>query len=210
MLQYLAGMGLAVPEPLGIVVDRDTNPNAMYLLTQDRPDLISLNSHDWSTLQPDQVVNRVQPAIDTLTTLHGKLVFHGDATFNNLATGDKAGSIIVFDTEYAVSHADTVRNAVDGGVPRELVLSLSHDLYSIQESFDEFIFPNLPEGVRPITLEQKTEYAITHFFEPYRTALKASDSPHKELLERALDIVIASRRAGEVLLPDVEALRLKH
>lgn len=206
MFQYAADLGLATLQLVGVVVDRQTDPSVLYVLTEVRDELMPLGSHDWTNLQPEEVDTRVTPALDTLLQAHQLLLFHGDPDFRNIVEGDKQGSVSFVDLESAVSLRDALADlSEDQEVPIRLFQALSRDLSEIQESFKRYIFPNLPQDLQPQTDAERFEYVWAHFFRRYRDRLRDSESPHRLWLERAFEAVMARKREDAGLPPEDKA-----
>lgn len=196
MLEHVKALGLPTVDVAGVIVDRYTERPRIYVITRRRPELESLDELQWQGLQTADLADRLHPVVDTLSTLHGNLVFHGDPKFKNIGL-DEEGKPIIFDLE----HATSVRDLVDGMTAEneEEVLQLvadrmSTDFGHVTHSLNNIVYPNLPQDQCPQTPMEQFDFEVSHVLEPYQLRLMEGNSPYKVVLNRVYNRVLQQRR----------------
>ena len=197
LLKDLRARGLPAVEPIGLITHRwhDGGPS-VYLLVRMEPDLESLNSQDWTDIQPGELLERISPIPDTLAILHGEGIFNRELAFGNAGVGEEEGSRYIFDLESSVSMRAILDNlGSDDPIPAELLIMLRQEFTPPRQSLKEIVYPNLPADARPESPEDHFQMEYMLLYEPYEVALAASSSPYAPVLLRAYRTVLAQLRS---------------
>lgn len=201
MFQYMRGEGLPTLEMLGMVaigVAEGEAPRA-YGITRERRGITTLDNTEWKTMPQAERWNRLRPAIETLTTLHGNMLFHGDLEFKNVAFGEEDRptddlSICIVDTEESISLKDLVEPNKDVSRQRLWVAKkMSADFASLSISIAANMIE--PEQRERKEFEQELfEDMLEHVYGPYYLSIMRSDSPYKDVLMSAFEMVLEQKR----------------
>jgi tRNA A-37 threonylcarbamoyl transferase component Bud32 len=198
MTQRVREEGLTTLNPLGVIVDRWGDPPRMFIVTDLMQELSSLAAKNWHNLQPEDVANRMRQVVNTLAVMHTKGLVHGDPQFKNIGIGESEDQQIVYDLEDGVSIRDLLeQTGPDDPVPERLVRLLAEEFRRVRISMREFIYPNLPEGQRPVTAEDRFMFELNALFEPYHQALHETETPHRDVLDRVYRTILEKVRAGD-------------
>jgi hypothetical protein len=195
MLQHVHQLGFQTVKPLGLIMDRWAQPPRLFLITEYAGELSTMAAENWRGLRPEEVADRVKPAVDTVLSLHEKGAVHGDPQFKNIATGESSDSQILHDLEEARSITRLLEGVgPDDPVPPELVKLLRHDFWRMRLSMRKYVYPNLPADQQPQTVEERFMFELNVLFEPYHVGLSRSDTPHKNTLSRAYHALLEQTR----------------
>lgn len=185
MLQHAKECGLPTLNVLGIVVDNKATTPTTYVITRREDQIRSLDAMDWT----EQVKNARQhlgTAVQTMTALHSNAIFHRDLEFKNLSPLDEEGSFAVFDLEWAVSHRQTMEDVAKQEADIDSIArAIAFDMGTIRRSIDKLVYPNLTEGTRPQSPQEKFDYELNNLYEPYHKAILESGSVHTQVLDQA-------------------------
>jgi hypothetical protein len=196
LLEDLRGRNLPAMEPVGLIAHRWKGAEpSLYLLIKMEPDLESLNSQDWTHVQPAELRTRLKPITDTMIMLHEQGVFNRELAFGNAAVGGEEGSRYIFDLESSVSARAILETlGPDAPIPLELMIAMRQEFTPPRVSLKQFVYPNLPEDMRPKTPEELFQMEYELLYEPYEMALAKSNSPYKANLMRAYRNMIGDMR----------------
>jgi hypothetical protein len=185
MLQHAKDCGLPTLEVVGVIVDNEATTPTRYVITKREDQIRSLDAMDW-TEQAKDAPEHLGTAVKTMAALHGHAIFHRDLEFKNLSPLDEEGSFAVFDLEWAVSHQETMEGIAQKEDDIEpIAKAIAFDMGTVRRSLDKLVYPNLPEGSRPESPQEKFDYELNHLYEPYHTAILKSGSAHTKVLDQA-------------------------
>lgn len=197
MFQYLIDLNIPTFKPSGILT---TPSSGNYLMTHFEKPVATMDTVEWSELEPNEMWEQVDFAVKTMALLHGRMLFHGDLEFKNVGF-DERGDLIVVDPELMVSARDMAEIARDGTDEQEVLSaqirikqSMSNDFTSVCRSIEEFIIPSLPIHERPKNSASLFKQYARHLFRPYEQAIQDSDSEFKAQLLTAFEKVFQEHK----------------
>lgn len=196
LLDYARRIGLNCVEPMGVIVDRLAVQPKIYMLMHRKEGLESMDELNWRGITRADMADRLRPAVDMLSLMHGNLLFHGDPKFKNIGLGED-GQPIVFDLEHGASVRDLVANMdEENGIESmdHITNLLAKDFSHLRVSLQSQIYPNLPDYERPSSPLEEFEFELTHLYEPYHMKLMEGNSPHKDVLNQAYNRMVQERR----------------
>jgi len=103
MFQELGAVGLEHPVELGLLKDKSDR----YLITEFKPEMISLDSIDWKNIDKDTEEHTINRALSSLANLHSYGLAHGDASPRNISIQPNMNEDWFVDLEYGVGVENT-------------------------------------------------------------------------------------------------------
>lgn len=196
MFQYLQSIGIPTFRPYALL---RTNDN-IHFLTETQQNVDTMDTIEWKSLDLPERWVQMDYAIQTLALLHSNMLFHGDSEFKNIAFGD-LGDIVVVDPELMVSCIELAEMYLHGSDERirksafiRIKQCMGSDFSDLTNSIEDTFFRGLPDNERPGSKAALFKELKRHVYNPYRAALYESDSPYRQVLLDAFDVLLHERK----------------
>ncbi|HSW99339.1 MAG TPA: hypothetical protein VLF71_05915 [Candidatus Saccharimonadales bacterium] len=202
MLAHAKAVGLSTVDVVGAIVDRYSANPLVYVITRQKQGLESMDELRWRGITTAQMPDRLHPVVDTLVSMHTKLLFSGDPKFKNIGLGED-GSPIIFDLEHATSLRDLVEHMTPENqdeVMDRLTKRMMSEFAHVASSLDSIIYPNLPQGERPRTPLERFNFEFTHVLELYHMRILESGSRYRDVLNQAYGRMLEKQHSNALRL----------
>jgi hypothetical protein len=202
--QYLGSLALPTFRPAGLFVTENDNN---YLMTYFDGPVATMDTINWGEVPRHELWYELEPAIDTLTMLQRKALFHGDLYFRNIAFNER-GETVVVDPEHMVSAKDAFDTLEGVGLDqlddqqevalRSIVRLMQKDFADVETSIEQSVLRRLPKRERPRTSEERYRAYKEYLYEPYRSnLLKTQDTTGQTLLRAYSVMLMAKKTMGQ-------------
>lgn len=186
MYQRIQRLGIPTIDVNGVaLLEKPVQGLSGFVVSKFNPEITTMDTFNWREMPIEQRIERLMPAIDTITTLHGNLLFHGDAEFKNIAVKTALGSVVIVDTEWGCNLEDSADDVM------KVAQNMSHDLTSLSTSIDTFVLgPKSERLFGPKNDIERFDFLHACLFTPYYDVLLHSGSPHLGILSKAFQVVM--------------------
>jgi hypothetical protein len=202
--QYLGSLALPTFKPAALLV---TNNDYDFIMTHFDGPVATMDTVDWRQVPQHELWYELRPAIDTLTMLHSKALFHGDLRFRNIAFNERGETVIV-DPELMVSAKNAFSTLEGAGMDelddeqaralRDIVGLMRGDFSELEKSVEQSILRRVPKRQRPRTSEERYKAYKEHLYEPYRAELlKMGDTTGQTLLRAYSAMLMDKKRMAQ-------------
>lgn len=203
LYQYMGALGISSFKPFGFIRMKNGN---QHLLTKVRSSVKTIDATEWSLLTPEEMWETARAGVDTMLMMNKNMLFHGDLEFRNVAIGDFAEPVVV-DPEFTSSLLEVgnelllhMDNAKFAQVPEislcldAIARKMGVDFTALTASTKASIFPALPYAERPRNDAAIFKKLKHHYYDRYKEGLLDLDTPYRQILLRAFDVLLAKRK----------------